>query len=252
MSSLSCMALCIMINFFVLWYICLSFLLIHLRMVESILQGELPCLFITLKRFLLQNMVSRSFLVVLGNSVVFGFLFCFAFFFFCLMVRFQYSQVLVIFFSPSFLMLSWFVISIPSIVSFPLLHYQHGTFLIPNSIPISWLCILIVCVSVYISFSFLTNIFISSMYIRVLFLELTMYALIKAILEIFTEHSIYVSLSIYMCVSLYISDNYICEKPTVTKCQWLYTYAILTNIYICFNNEIRYFFIHRYIQLYSL
>ena len=81
MSSLSCMALCIMINFFVLWYICLSFLLIHLRMVESILQGELPCFFITLKRFLLQNMVSRSFLVVLGNSVVFGFLFCFAFFF---------------------------------------------------------------------------------------------------------------------------------------------------------------------------
>ena len=72
MSPLGCKALSIVISFLVLWSICWSSL-IHFK---SILQGGL--VFTPLMRFLLQNFVSRSFLVHSRYSfLIYSFIFVF-------------------------------------------------------------------------------------------------------------------------------------------------------------------------------
>ena len=93
-SSLGYKALCITISFLVLWFICLSSSLVRFKNGSEYLKDGTALVFIPLMRFLLQSLVSRSFLVCLGYFS--------NFFFFHLRlfdgVCFQYSQVHVIFF----------------------------------------------------------------------------------------------------------------------------------------------------------
>ena len=85
-------------------------------------------------------------------------------------VLFQYSQVVVISFSLSILILSWFGSSVlPVIYLSPRLIISIEYFSMPNSIPISWLYILIVCIRVSNCFSFFANRSMSSMYIIIIY-----------------------------------------------------------------------------------
>ena len=99
----------------------------------------------------------------------FEIVFCYFFFHFCFSdgVHFQYSQVLLIFLfskhSNSLLIRYFYSFSY---LSFSTSHYQHGIFSMPNSISLYWLYILIVCICVSNSFSFLANSLMSSMSIR--------------------------------------------------------------------------------------
>ena len=70
-SPLGCKVLCIIIHFLVLWSICLS--LSILIMVLSIFQGGSAQVIIPLMKFLLQTLISRSFLNHLRNSFYFFF-----------------------------------------------------------------------------------------------------------------------------------------------------------------------------------
>ena len=67
-SSLESKPLCIVINFLVLWLICLSFSLIHSKKGPEYLTRETVQVFIPLMRFLLQSLVLRIFLVLLRYS----------------------------------------------------------------------------------------------------------------------------------------------------------------------------------------
>ena len=67
-SSLGCNALCIVISFLVLWSICLSSSLVHLRKGPEYLMRGTTQVFIPLIRFLLESFVSSSFLVLLRYS----------------------------------------------------------------------------------------------------------------------------------------------------------------------------------------
>ena len=118
-----------------------------LRTVPSIFKRGLPTGFIRLMRFLLLNLVR------LGSF--------FSYFFFH--VRFQYLQVYVFSFPVSFLILSFFVCSIPSVI-FPLFIMAH--FSMPNSISIYWLYSLIVGIRVSSTFSYFAHCLMSSIYIR--------------------------------------------------------------------------------------
>ena len=72
-------------------------------------------------------------------------------------------KYLYIFFSPSVLILSWLGSSIPSIrYRLPLFITSMVHFSMPNSIPMSWLYILIACIRVSSSFSFFANSLMSS------------------------------------------------------------------------------------------
>ena len=73
-------------------------------------------------------------------------------------------QYLLVSFSPSILIFSWFGSFI--MCHFPLLIISMARFSMPNSIIISWLYILTVSIRVSISFSLLTNSLMPSMYIR--------------------------------------------------------------------------------------
>ena len=64
-SSLGCSALCIVISFLVLWSICRSSSLVHFKNGPEYLIMGTAHVFIPLKRFLLQSLVSKSFLVLL-------------------------------------------------------------------------------------------------------------------------------------------------------------------------------------------
>ena len=76
-------------------------------------------------------------------------------------------RYLLVSFSPSVLILSWFSSSIASVIwRFPLFIISMAHFSMANSIPISWLYILTAYIGVFNSFSFLENSFISSIYIR--------------------------------------------------------------------------------------
>ena len=119
-------------------------LLFILRMVKSILQRSTAQMFILLMRFLL-SLVSRFFFVRLRYSYLILFFHLYLFD----GVRFQYSQVLVIFLFSPCSDFSWFGSSIPSVIClFLLLITSVALFSMPNSILISWLYILIVCIRV--------------------------------------------------------------------------------------------------------
>ena len=142
-SSLGYKASWIVISFFVFWSICRSSSIVHFKNGPEYLTGWwwTTQLFIFLIRFLLQSLVSRKFLVRLSYS------FCYFFFpsRFFYGVCFQYSLELVIFFSQSVLIRSWFANSIPSVFClFLLLIMNMAHFFLPNSIPLSWLYISIV------------------------------------------------------------------------------------------------------------
>ena len=67
-SSLGCNVLCMIISFLVLWSICLSSFLVHLRKGPEYLARCTAKVFIPLMRFLLESFVSSSFLVLLIYS----------------------------------------------------------------------------------------------------------------------------------------------------------------------------------------
>ena len=67
-SSLGCNALCMVISFLVLWSICLSSSLVHLRKGLLYLTRGTAQVSIPLIRFLLESFVSSSFLVLLRYS----------------------------------------------------------------------------------------------------------------------------------------------------------------------------------------
>ena len=68
MSSLGCNALCMVISFLVLWSICLSSSLVHLRKGPEYLTRSTAQVFISLIRFMLWSFVSSIFLVLLRYS----------------------------------------------------------------------------------------------------------------------------------------------------------------------------------------
>ena len=67
-SSLGCNALCMVISFLVLWSICLSSSLVHLRKGPEYLTRGTAQVFIPLMRFLQESFVSSSFRVLLRYS----------------------------------------------------------------------------------------------------------------------------------------------------------------------------------------
>ena len=75
-SSLGCNALCMVISFLVLWSICLSLSLVHLRKGPKYLTWGTTQVFISLMRFLLKSFVSSSFLVLLRYSLRILFFIC--------------------------------------------------------------------------------------------------------------------------------------------------------------------------------
>ena len=163
-SSLGCKALSIVIKFLVLRSICLSSSLVLFKNGPEYLTRRTAQVFIPLRKFLEQSLVSRSFLDRLRNSIRFFFS---SFISACLVV--PTSQVLVIFLFPkrsdSFLICQFYS---TRYLSFSTFHYEYGTFFMPNSIPISWLYILIICIRVSNSFSFFPNSLMSSKYIKVI------------------------------------------------------------------------------------
>ena len=137
MSSLECKALCVIINFLVLWCFSLSSSIVHFKNSSEYLTSGTALVFPSLMRFLPQSLVLKSVLFSYFFSIIFA----------CLIgVRFQYFHVLVIFLfsktSDSFLFWQFYSFCYSSFSTF---HYQDGTFSLPNSIPISWHYILIVC-----------------------------------------------------------------------------------------------------------
>ena len=151
-SSLGCNTLCIVISFLVLWSICLSSSLVHLRKGPEYLTSGTAQVFIPLIRFLLLSFVSSSFLVLLRFFLNF-------FFHFHLFegVILQDAQVI----SASVFILSWFGSSILSVsCRLPLFITSIAHFSMPNSIPMSRLYILTVCIRVSSSFSFFANSFV--------------------------------------------------------------------------------------------
>ena len=132
-------------------------------MVPNILGEGTAQVFIPLIRFLQYNFVSIIFLVLLKYSFS-----IFSFIFPSLMVSSSIiPKYLYVSFSLSVLILSWFGRSIPTIrVRLSLFITSMAYFSMPNSISMSWLYILTVCVRVSNSFSFLANSLMSSGYIR--------------------------------------------------------------------------------------
>ena len=64
--SLGCNALCMVISFLVLWSICLSSSLVHLRKCPEYLTRGTAQVFIPLMRFLLESFVPSSFRVLIS------------------------------------------------------------------------------------------------------------------------------------------------------------------------------------------
>ena len=110
-SSLGCNALCMVISFLVLWSICLSSSLAHFRKGTEYLTRSTAQVFIPLIRFLQDSFVSSSFLVLLRYSFL-----ILSFISTCLMVSAtKMFKYLLVYFSPSVLILSWLGSSIPSV-----------------------------------------------------------------------------------------------------------------------------------------
>ena len=162
-SSLGYNALCTIISFLILWSICLSSSLVHFKKGPEYLTRDTAQVFIPLIRFRLDSFVSSSVLVLLRYLF-----WIFPFISTCLMVSAsKMPKYLLVSFSPSILILSWFVSSIPSVRScLPLFITSMAHFSMLNSIPLSWLYILTACIRFSSSFSFFANSLMSSMYIR--------------------------------------------------------------------------------------
>ena len=107
--SLGYNALCMVISFLVLWSVCLSSSLVHLRKGPEYLPSGTAQVFIPLIRFLLYSFVSSS-----SPEIFFFINFLF---YLCLFdgVSLQDVQVFVGFLFSSLLILSWFGSSIPSV-----------------------------------------------------------------------------------------------------------------------------------------
>ena len=160
MSSLRCKALCIIFNFLVLWFICLSSCPIQ-KLSRISYKGDCPGVYpfdeisaveLGLEKF------SHSYKAFFSNLL----------FHLCLFigVHFQYSQVLVIFLfskhSDSFLI--WLFYSF-HYLSFFIFYYSMAHLSMLNSILMSWLHIFIVYIKISNSFSFFANSLMLSMYI---------------------------------------------------------------------------------------
>ena len=109
-SSHGCNALCIVIGFLVLWFICLSSSLVHLRKSPENLTRSTAQEFIPLIRFWLKSFVSSSFLVLQRYSFwILNFIST------CLIVSAsKIPKYLKVSFSASVLILFWFGRSYPS------------------------------------------------------------------------------------------------------------------------------------------
>ena len=148
-SLLWCKALFIGINFLVLWSIFLCFSVVHFRMIPSCWQGVQP-------RYLYFNEISAAEIGIEKFSCSYEVPYSFFYLCFFHKVRFKYSQIIEFF---SFLRAFWFFLGlvVPSFRywSFSVFHHKHGTIFIPYSIPTSRSCVLIICIIVSNSFSFL-------------------------------------------------------------------------------------------------
>ena len=144
-SSLGCNALCMVISFLVLWSICLSSSLVHFGKGPEHLTRSTAQVSIHLIRFLLESFVSSSFLVLLRYSF-----WILSFIPTCLMVSAsKFPKYLLVTFSASVLILSWFGSSIPSVLCrLPLFITSRAHFSMPNSIPMFWRYILTVCIRI--------------------------------------------------------------------------------------------------------
>ena len=125
MSSPGCKALSIVINFFILWSICLRSFLVHFKNGLEYLTRGTAHVFIQLMRVLLQSLVSRTFLIFCDTHFFF-------FFFYLLLfddVRFQYFQIIIIFLFIQLFdsCLIWQLCSFIYLF-FSTFHYKHGPF----------------------------------------------------------------------------------------------------------------------------
>ena len=129
------------ISSLVLWSICLSSSLVHLRKGPKYLTWGTAQVFIPLIRFLQESFVSISFLVLLRYSF-----WILSYISSCLMVSApKISKYLYVSFSASVLILSWFGSFIPWVrCRLPLFMTNRVHFSTPNSIHMSWLYILCV------------------------------------------------------------------------------------------------------------
>ena len=147
----------------------------HFRKGPEYLTRVAAQVFIPLVRFLLHSFVSSSFLVLLKYSFL-----IFSFISTCLMVlASKMSKYLYVSFSPSVLILSWFGSSIPSILMLFITSMAH--FSMPNSIPMSWLYILIAYIRVSSSFCFFAISLMSSMYTKWLIFSCNLVSLYLAV-----------------------------------------------------------------------
>ena len=159
-SSLGCNALCMVISFLVLWSICLSSSQFHFKNDPSILPGRQPR-YLKLWQGSCNRVWSRVIFWLFWDTFNIFFITC------CLMVSASnIPKYLLVSFSPSVLMTTWFGSSTPSAMCLlPLFNTNMAHFSMPNSIPTSSLYIL----SLYYSFQFFLvfdKSLMSSMYIK--------------------------------------------------------------------------------------
>ena len=157
-----CKALCIVMGFRVLWFICWSSSLVHFKNDTEYLTKRTAKLFIPLMRSLLYSLVSSSFFVLPRHSF-----FIFSFISACLMVSASnISKYLYVYFSLTVQIFPWFCSSLPPVICrFPLCIMWLEDFSIPNSIPISSIHIFTACIRISNSFHFSQSL-MSSLYIR--------------------------------------------------------------------------------------
>ena len=126
MLSPECKKLCKVNNFLVLWSICLSYSLVHFKNGQEYFTTGTVQVYIPVMRFLLQSLVSRSFLILQRHSFL-----MFSLISVCLLV--SVSNIYKFFkfsFSPKILLISWFGFSILSVASvfqlfvFSMAHFQ--------------------------------------------------------------------------------------------------------------------------------
>ena len=162
------------ISFLVLWSICLISSLVHWRKGPKYLTRGTAQVFIPLIRFHPGSFVSIILLVLLRYSF-----WILSFISPCLMVSAsKMPKYLLVSFSPSVLILSWFGSSNPSVrCCLPLFITSIAYFSMPNSIPMSWLYSLAACIRASSSSPFLANSLMSSIYIKWLIFSCDLHSL---------------------------------------------------------------------------
>ena len=125
-----CKALCLVFNFIVLLSICLISSLVHFKNYPESTTRSTASLFIPSMRFLLSTLVLRSFLVCLRFSFLIDLSSSAKYLWF----SFSPSHRIFSFFQQFYFIHYW---------SFPTFYYQHGTFSMLNSIPLSWVYIFV-------------------------------------------------------------------------------------------------------------